>query len=41
MSRKIALAKHYLMRAAWAVLPARAKGAIWRHHRANLKPLIR
>lgn len=32
------LIKHYLMRAAWAVLPTAAKVAIWKHHRASLKP---
>lgn len=30
--------KHHLMCAIWTVLPTKAKIAIWKWHRANLKP---
>lgn len=37
MDRHIALAKHFALRAAWAVLPTSAKAALYRRHRARRK----
>lgn len=39
--RHIALVHHYALRAIWAMLPGRAKVAVWKRHRANRKPLFK
>lgn len=37
MDRRIALAKHYALRAVWSILPVRAKAALYKRHRARHK----
>lgn len=37
MDRRIALAKHYALRAVWSFLPGRAKAALFRRHRSKSK----
>jgi hypothetical protein len=39
MDAKIALAKHYALRAMWAVLPAPAKIAVYKAYRATRRPI--